>query len=102
AGDGFDAADSGGDGGFGIDPEEADLAGGAGVGAGAEFHRIAVERGAAVAVDVPADLHDADGLAVFVAEDLHDVGAPAHFGVGHFDPRDAGIFHDALVHEPLD
>ena len=39
------------------------------VGAAAEFHRVAVERFVA-----PADLDDADEVAVFVAEELHDVG----------------------------
>ena len=38
AGDGFDAADAGGDGAFADDAEQANLAGGAGVRAAAEFH----------------------------------------------------------------
>ena len=68
-----------------------------GVGAAAEFHRVAVElRGAA------ADLHDADGVAVFVAEELHHVLAGFHVGVGDFGPGDAGIFEDAFVDEAFD
>ena len=95
-GDGFDAADSGGDGGLGQDAEEADLAGGLGVGAGAEFHRVAVE------FSCSSDLDDSHGVAVFVAEELHDVGKASHIGVGDFGPTHAGILEDAFVHQFLD
>ena len=95
AGDGFDAADSGGDGGLGQDAEEADLAGGPGVGAGAEFHRVAVE------FSCSSDLDDAHGVAVFVAEELHDIRTATHFGVGDLGPGYAGIFEDAFVYQFL-
>ena len=62
---GFDAADAGGDGGFVEDFEVADLVGVADVGASAEF------------LGEVADGDDADGVAVFVAEELEDgVGSP--------------------------
>ena len=53
SGDRFDAADAGGDGAFSNDAEESDLTGAAHVRAGAEFHRVAVQR-----VRLSADLHD--------------------------------------------
>ena len=59
AGDGFDAADAGGDGGFADELEQADLAGGGGVGAAAELGREV------------ADLDDADAVAVLFAEERH-------------------------------
>ena len=95
-GDGFDAAHSSGDGGLGQDAEEADLAGGPGVGAGAEFHRVGVE------FSCSSDLDDAHGVSVFVAEELHDIRATAHLGVGDLGPGYAGIFQDAFVHQFLD
>ena len=61
AGDGFDAADAGGDGRLAGELDEADLAGGAGVGAAAEL-------GGEVA-----DLDDADAVAVLFAEQCHGV-----------------------------
>ena len=70
AADGFDAADAGGDGAFGFDFEKADVFGVGDVCAAAEFHGIAVEGFVAAA-----DLDDANEVAVFVAEELHDVGA---------------------------
>ena len=91
--DGFDATDSGCDGGLGQDAEEADLAGGAGVGAGTEFHRVAVE------ISCSSDLDDAHGVSVFVAEELHDISLASHFGVGDLGPGYAGIFEDAFVHQ---
>ena len=63
----------------------------------AEFHRPAVERG-----DLAADLHDADGVSVLVAEELHDVRAALDGGVGDFAPRHGVIGEDALVDELLD
>ena len=49
-----------------------------------------------------ADLDDADGVAIFVAEELHHVLARFHVGVGNFRPRYAGVFEDAFVDEFLD
>ena len=97
AGDGFDAAHAGGDGGLGHDAEQTDLAGRARVRAAAQFHRVTVEL-----VRRAADLDDADGVAVFVAEELHHVLAVLHVGVRDFGPRDAGVFEDAFVDELLD
>ena len=68
AGDGLDAPDAGGDGRLGDDAEQADLARGAGVRAAAKLHRVAVQRGG-----LAADLHHAHHVAVFLAEELHDV-----------------------------
>src|SRR5581483_9428016 len=82
---------------FADDAEGADFAGGAGVRAAAKLHGIAVER-----LGSAADLDDADAVAVFLAEELHDVLAALDFGVGNFRPGDAGVFDDALVDEALD
>ena len=83
AADGFDASHAGGDGSFGFDFEEADVFGVGDVGATAEFHGVAVEGFVAAA-----DLHDANEVAVFVAEELHDVFVVLYLGVWDFDPRD--------------
>ena len=53
------------------------------MGAAAEFHRVTVE-----GEGLAADLDDADEVAVFVAEELHDVLATFDVGVGDFLPRD--------------
>ena len=63
----------------------------------AEFHRPAVERGS-----LAADLHDAHGVAVLVAEELHDVRAALDGRVGDFAPRHGVVGEDALVDELLD
>ena len=78
AAEGLDAAHAGGDGAFAADLEETDLAGPADVGAAAKLHRVAVEGAGAAA-----DLHDAHRISVFVAEELHHVGAALDLGVGH-------------------
>ena len=65
--------------------------------AGAEFHRPTVE-GSGLA----ADLHDADGVAVFVAEELHDVGAALDGRVRDFAPGHGVVGEDALIDELLD
>ena len=70
AGDGFDAAGAGGDGGLGGDFEVADFSGGLDVGAAAEFLAPAAE------------VHDADDVSVFIAEEGDDV--VGFFGVGDF------------------
>ncbi len=70
----FDAADAGGDGCFAHDAEKPDLPGGAGVSAGAELLRVA------------ADVHDAHSVAVFVAEELHDVRSAFDVGVRRLRP----------------
>ena len=62
----------------------------------AEFHRPAVEGGG-----LAADLHDADGVSVLVAEELHDVRAALDGGVGDFAPRHGVVGEDALVDELL-
>ena len=53
---------------FARDCERGRFASSACVRAGAKLHRIAVQR-----FRLPADLHHADSVAVFVAEKLHDV-----------------------------
>ena len=65
--------------------------------AAAKFHRVAVEL-----PGFAADLDDADGVAVFVAEKLHHVLAVLHVGVRDFRPGDAGVFEDAFIDELLD
>ena len=54
--------------------------------AAAQFHGVAIERAA-----FAADLHDAHGVAVFVAKKLHDVITRRHFAVRHLGPADDGI-----------
>jgi hypothetical protein len=97
AGDGFDAADAGGDGAFTDDAEVADFTSAASVGAAAEFHGVAVEF-----LRVAADLDDADLVAVFFTEEMGDIAAAFHFGVGNFDPAHRTVFDDAFVHEAFD
>jgi hypothetical protein len=65
--DSLDATNAGGDGGLTEDAEKSDLAGGAAMGACAQFHGISIE------VSGAADLDDANGLAIFITEKLHDV-----------------------------
>src|SRR6185503_9786795 len=96
-GNGLDAAHAGGNRTLADNAEQADLARGAGVGAAAQFHRITVQRSR-----LAADLDDADGLAVFLTEELEDVLARLHVGVRDFGPTHAGVFDDALVDELLD
>ena len=88
AGDGFEAAGAGGDCSFGDDFNEADFAGGGNVGAAAEF------------AAVTASVHDAHGLAVFLAEEGE--GAFGFFVELGFVGGDGGVFEDALVDETLD
>ena len=79
------------------DPERTDVARRAHVGAAAEFHRVAVQL-----VRLAADLHDADEVAVFVAEELHDVGALFRFDVGNLCPGNRRALGDLFVHQFLD
>ena len=97
AGNGFDAPHAGGDGVFAHDAEQADLARRACVRAAAQFHRITVQL-----APLPADLQDADGVAVFFAEKLDDGGVLFHLGVRKFRPCDWRVFEDAFVDELLD
>ena len=97
AGNGFNAPHTGGNGVLAHDAEQADLARRARVRAAAKFHRIAVQL-----APLAADLQHADGVAVFLAEKLHDVVALFHFGVRNFKPRDRRVFEDAFVDEFLD
>ena len=62
------------------------------MGSSAEFHGEAVESFVAAA-----DLDDADEVAVFVAEELHDVGAVLDVGVRDFDPGDEIVGFDGGV-----
>jgi hypothetical protein len=88
AGDGFDAARAGGDGHLGDDFDEADFAGGGNVRAAAEFAAVA------------ADVHDADELAVFVAEEGEGaLGLLVEFGLVGVD---LGVVDDLGVDELLD
>ncbi len=96
-GDGLNAAHASGDGSFGDEAEESDLAGVAGVSAAAEFHAPTIQR-----MGFAADLHDADVLGVFFAEELHDAAVRLRLGVGHFGPRNDVVGHDALVDEFFD
>ena len=97
SGNGFDAPDARRNRAFADDAEQTDLARRARVRAAAKFHRITIQLPCAAA-----DLDDADGVAVFVAEELHHVLAVLHVGVRDFRPRDAGVFEDAFVDELLD
>ena len=97
AAEGFDAADTGSGGAFGFDFEEADLGSVADVGSAAEFHGVSVE-----GFVTAADLHDADEVAVFIAEELHDVFVVLHLGVGDFDPGHGVAGLDGGVHFFLD
>ena len=81
AADRLDASNAGCDGAFGFDFEKADVAGVTDMRAAAEFLRVTVEL-----VRLAADLHDADDIAVFVAKELHDVGAALDVGMFHFGP----------------
>src|SRR5207253_9390589 len=79
AGNGFNTPHAGGNRVFADDAEQTDLAGRAGVRAAAKLHRVTVQ------LPCPApDLNDPDGVAVFVAEELQDVLARLHVGVGNF------------------
>ena len=82
---------------FAHDAEQADLARGARVRAAAKLHRVAVQR-----CRPAADLHHAHAVAVFLAEELHDVRARLHVGVADLGPGHGGVFEDALVDEALD
>ena len=62
------------------------------MGAAAEFHRVAVQR-----VAFAADLDDADDLAVFVAEELHDVLAVLDRGVRDLGPGNGHVLFDGAV-----
>ncbi len=105
-GDGFDAADAGGDGALVKDFEETDVTRLADVRATAKLHGVAVELGDGVVVGVgrggAADLDNADEVAVFVAEELHDVGAGLDIGVFKIGPSDGGIRENAGVDEFFD
>ena len=93
----LNAADSRGNRTFGNNLETGNVAGGARVRAGTKFHGISVQL-----LRLAADLHHADGLAVFVAEKLHDVRAAAHFRIGNLPPRNRDILCNALVDELFD
>ena len=67
------------------------------MGAAAELHAPAVEL-----VALAADLHDADEVAVLLAEEGHDAVVGLGFDVGHFAPGNRVVGDDALVHESLD
>ncbi len=91
AGDGFDAADAGGDGAFADELDEADFAGGGGV-------RAAAELGGEVA-----DLDDADLVAVLFAEERHGVVLVDGDVDGHVDEGlDAGVGEDLAVDDVFD
>ena len=96
-GDGFNAAHASGDGSFGDEAEEADLAGVAGVGTAAEFHAPTIER-----MRFAADLDDADVLGVFFAEELHDALVLLRLFVRHLAPGNDVVGDDALVDEFFD
>ena len=96
AGDGFNPTDAGRDGVLANNAEEADLAGVADVRARTEFHRPAVERRG-----LTADLYDADGFAILVAEELHDIRATLDGSIGYFPPGYRLVGEDALVDEAL-
>ena len=89
---GFDATNAGGDSFFFLDDELAEVAGVARVGAATEFHGVTVE-----GERLAADLYDADEVAVFVAEELHDVFTAFDIGVRDFLPRDGLSCGDAGV-----
>ncbi len=92
--DRLNPANAGGDRTFAHDSEGTDLAGRAHVRAAAEFHRVTVQF-----VRRAADLHHAHEVAVFVAEELHDVGPLLRFRVGNFRPRDGRVLRDLFVHQ---
>ena len=96
-GNGFDTADAGGDGAFADEAEEADLTSVARVGAAAEFHAPAIEL-----VRLAADLHDADEVAILLAEESHDAVVGLGLNVGNFAPGNGIVGDDAFVHESLD
>ena len=62
-----------------------------------KLHGIAVQTAA-----LAADLHDANHVAIFFAEELHDVFASLDFRVGHFGPGHAGVLQNPLVDQPFD
>ena len=97
AGQRLDAPHAGGDGAFADDAEKPEFARGARVRSAAEFHRVAVER-----VRVPADLDDADDVAVFVAEELNDARVRLRLLMGNFRPGNAAVGENELVDFPLD
>ncbi len=91
AGDGFNAADAGGDGGLAGEFEEADFPGGAGVDAAAELGGEA------------ADFHDADLVAVLFAEEGGGVKVVDGGVDGDVDEGlDAGVGEDFAVDDVLD
>ena len=62
------------------------------MGATAEFLGGTVEL-----VGMPADLHDADDVAIFVAEELHDVGAALDVGVFDLGPGNGETLLDGTI-----
>ena len=80
-GDGFDTANAGRYGAFTDQPEQTDFAGMAGVSATAQFHAPSVHL-----VWLAADLHDADMVAIFPAEELPDAAVGSGFGKWNFGP----------------
>ena len=82
--------------GFTDDAEQADLAGRAGVRAATKFHGVSVQL-----PGFATNLNDADGIAVFVAEELHDVGAALDVGVFHFGPGNGHVLLDRAVDHVL-
>ena len=53
------------------------------MGATTEFHRVAIQL-----LGLATNLHHADFIAVFVAEELLDIGTAFDAIMGHFDPAD--------------
>ena len=66
----------------------------ANVRAAAQFHRVTVQF-----VRRTADLHDANDVAVFVAEELLNVGTLLRFRVRNFRPRNRRVLRDFVVHQ---
>ena len=98
AGNGFNAPDPGGNRVLTHDAEQANLARRARVRAAAKFHRITVQL-----APLTADLQHADGVAVFLAEELHHVLALFHVGIRNFQSTlHRRILDDAFIDQFLD
>ena len=97
AGDGFDAAYAGGNRTLGRDAKQTNFARRTGVSAAAQLHRITIQL-----LRLAADLDDPDGLAVFLAEELHHVFARFHLRIRYFGPAHTGVFENAFVDQFLD
>ena len=97
AGQGLDPADAAGRGAFGDELEGADVAGARDMGAAAELERVGVAPGAEAAAGAGAHRHDADLVAVLLAEER--AGAEIRGGVGGHDP---GLYGGVLADVGVD